>query len=53
MTLHERMLLIVRDALRARKGNRKATAVDLGISARSIRNWINRYDVLAEFRRNK
>lgn len=41
MTLREIFQKAVGDALRKHKGNRVRAAEELGVSVRSMRNWIN------------
>lgn len=52
-TLREQTLVIVADTLRRHNGNRTYAALELDISIRALRMWIEKYDQLSEFRRAK
>ena len=50
MTLHEVIMIEVLRVLKLHRGNKTRTAATLGLSLRTLQNWINRYDELIEFR---
>lgn len=47
------MVQIVREVLMKYCGNRTHTAKELGITVKTLRNWIERNDELCEFRKRK
>jgi len=52
-TLQKKIMYIVRETLLRHNGNKVHAARELGITARTIRNWVEKNDELQEFKQAK
>lgn len=52
-TLHKKILTIVYETLLRHNGNKESAAKELGVTARSIRNWCDKNDELRQFKVEK
>lgn len=50
MTLLEIKLKAIHDTLTRHRANKTKAAKELGITVKSLRNWVLRYDALKDFR---